>query len=397
MGFLQRLLSPDYRRALAAEAEGDYLAAARAYALCGEMGKVSDMHLALARQEATLDGRVRCLRQALSFASEDPPRRIAVRRLLGAALRSRAEEQGGATVAAHELLREAAELFDAGESWIDAGECHESLGDRESAAAAYARAGLVDRVEALLGEQEEQDARRRTAESRFRDHEALWQAGKRLAALRALTECVAAAEEKGESRRLLTELERRVLRSHRVCLGLAERRYWILGRLPLTLGRDADCDLVVRGPSVSRCHVRLDAAAEGFVVEDAGSRNGTTLGGVPIGGRVPLPYGPEIGLGESCAVRASPVEDHPGILRLDVVRGLDAGLVAYVARAPLPLAELDPLLPALELGFVEGCPVVRCAGSVVLRLNGSRVTDRAELARGDLLEVDDRRVDVLEG
>jgi len=52
---------------VAAEAEGDYLGAARAYALCGERHKVAAMHLARARAEPSLEERVKALRDALNF------------------------------------------------------------------------------------------------------------------------------------------------------------------------------------------------------------------------------------------------------------------------------------------------------------------------------------------
>ena len=41
MGLFRRLFSVEYRRALTAEAAGDFLAAAKSYALCGERLKVA--------------------------------------------------------------------------------------------------------------------------------------------------------------------------------------------------------------------------------------------------------------------------------------------------------------------------------------------------------------------
>ena len=48
MGLFRRLFSADYRHAVSAEAAGDFLAAARSYALCGKTEKVARMHLAQA-------------------------------------------------------------------------------------------------------------------------------------------------------------------------------------------------------------------------------------------------------------------------------------------------------------------------------------------------------------
>jgi two-component system response regulator AtoC len=50
----------------------------------------------------------------------------------------------------------------------------------------------------------------------------------------------------------------------------------------VTIGRGERCDVCVDHPSVSRLHVRLQLGAEVIVV-DAGSRNGTRVGGRPLG------------------------------------------------------------------------------------------------------------------
>ena len=47
----------------------------------------------------------------------------------------------------------------------------------------------------------------------------------------------------------------------------------------LVIGRDPDCDVVISDRQVSRYHVRLERSAEGVVIEDLGSKNGTFLNG----------------------------------------------------------------------------------------------------------------------
>jgi ABC-type multidrug transport system ATPase subunit/pSer/pThr/pTyr-binding forkhead associated (FHA) protein len=48
---------------------------------------------------------------------------------------------------------------------------------------------------------------------------------------------------------------------------------------PVVIGRDASCDLVVDGNLVSRRHAEVDVAADGWVLRDLDSRNGTFVDG----------------------------------------------------------------------------------------------------------------------
>jgi len=49
---------------------------------------------------------------------------------------------------------------------------------------------------------------------------------------------------------------------------------WPLSR-PIVLGRESTCDVVIADRQVSRFHARLTPTAEGIVLEDLGSKNGT--------------------------------------------------------------------------------------------------------------------------
>lgn len=55
-----------------------------------------------------------------------------------------------------------------------------------------------------------------------------------------------------------------------------------LGEGPVTLGRLAECDVVVNDPNVSRRHAEFRRTADGVVVTDLGSTNGTRVNGVPV-------------------------------------------------------------------------------------------------------------------
>jgi DNA-binding winged helix-turn-helix (wHTH) protein len=60
---------------------------------------------------------------------------------------------------------------------------------------------------------------------------------------------------------------------------------------PLVLGRDAGCDVSISDRQVSRFHARLTPGANGVVLEDLGSKNGTFYGGSRISAPVVLQDG----------------------------------------------------------------------------------------------------------
>ncbi|HET7091740.1 MAG TPA: FHA domain-containing protein [Anaerolineae bacterium] len=74
---------------------------------------------------------------------------------------------------------------------------------------------------------------------------------------------------------------------------LAGRR-WPLDKPSITLGRGEECEIVLPDRQVSRRHVRIWRAEDGFYVEDLGSKNGTYVNGIPATGRVKLQDGDEI-------------------------------------------------------------------------------------------------------
>jgi pSer/pThr/pTyr-binding forkhead associated (FHA) protein len=56
----------------------------------------------------------------------------------------------------------------------------------------------------------------------------------------------------------------------------------------MVLGREADCDVVVHNPAVSRHHVRLTNDGVEWLAEDLGSRHGTLLNGAPMTANQPV-------------------------------------------------------------------------------------------------------------
>ena len=50
----------------------------------------------------------------------------------------------------------------------------------------------------------------------------------------------------------------------------------------ITIGRDAECDIVIADRQVSRYHARFSTVNEGILLEDLASKNGTYLNGKQI-------------------------------------------------------------------------------------------------------------------
>jgi hypothetical protein len=64
-----------------------------------------------------------------------------------------------------------------------------------------------------------------------------------------------------------------------------------------TIGRDAACDLVLSDMTVSRTHADLRREADGWLLSDAGSTNGTRLNGWRVTDPVPVRAGDQVSFG----------------------------------------------------------------------------------------------------
>jgi pSer/pThr/pTyr-binding forkhead associated (FHA) protein len=72
-----------------------------------------------------------------------------------------------------------------------------------------------------------------------------------------------------------------------------------LGRQGILIGRGPECTLVLDDEFASSRHARIFPRADGWFVEDQGSRNGTNVGGVTITGPVPVESGSVIKIGRT--------------------------------------------------------------------------------------------------
>jgi hypothetical protein len=78
----------------------------------------------------------------------------------------------------------------------------------------------------------------------------------------------------------------------------------------LSVGRGDGCDLTVDDPEVSRLHAVVERVGAGWTVADLGSRNGTAVNGVRVGGRRALRSGDEVTIGDTTLVFRDPAGDH---------------------------------------------------------------------------------------
>lgn len=147
---------------------------------------------------------------------------------------------------------------------------------------------------------------------------------------------------------------------------------WQLQADELLIGRGADCDMVVADRQVSRHHARLWRAAEGYFVEDLGSKNGTHVNGAPVSAPVLLQDGDVIQValaakftfvGTEATVPLSMSEASElglGRLRMD----------AEAHRVYLLDREIDPPLSPAQYRLLS-----------LLYANANRVCGRSEIVR----------------
>lgn len=399
VGFFKRLFSADYRAAIAAEAAGDLDLAAERYALAGYHDAAARMHLARAERASSHSAEIDALRDALHWAPEDGEVRRPVLKALGTALLARARAEGVGTERDRDRVREAAYLLEDAEEWLMAGEAFESIQLDREAARAYRKGGLVERLELLLARDEAEHSRERQLRDRFADYHANLRGGDRASAREALQACLALAESKGEYRRLLDDLEGRLIAGGRVELRARRGNSVVVcARSPLLIGRDALCDLALRAGGISRRHTEISRGEGGFLMRDAGSRNGTLIGGLPVTGAIPLRERGVFALGEvyelEYEVGGATPDAVPLVVR--VTRGLDLGtvLVAGDDGQALRLGQAAAL--PLAITFRDGRPFAVPDPPQPMSFNGEPVAHGAvQLIHGDQLVIAGTEIEVL--
>jgi predicted component of type VI protein secretion system len=87
--------------------------------------------------------------------------------------------------------------------------------------------------------------------------------------------------------------------------GATPGKVFELAREVMVIGRDLKCDIVINDPEVSRNHTRLTAQADGYLVEDMESTNGTYVNSQRLTGPKLVRPGDLVGLGENIVLEFS--------------------------------------------------------------------------------------------
>ncbi|HTL34346.1 MAG TPA: FHA domain-containing protein [Kofleriaceae bacterium] len=391
MGFFRRF-SADHRAAVAAEAAGNVDLAAERYALAGDHEGAVRMHLARAARAPTRIAEIGALRDALRWAGEDPQLRKQASKALGRALLENAQAEGVATERDRAKVREAADMLAAGDDHYSAGEALETIGDHQGAALAYSAGGLVEKMEQALSKEDQRYLKQREEADAFADYQTHMRTGRRDDARAELVRALGSTDNVGEYRRLLDQLDTALLTAGKVELKRRSKPVIIACAAPkIVLGRDALCDVALRAGGVSRQHAEIDRTPDGFQLRDLDSRNGTSVAGLPLVGKVPLHGSGKFGLGDECTIE---FETKDGILIARVGNGLDRGL-ALIAGDDGQRLDLTPLGVTLDLIFQKGRPMLGRGASKDVRFNDEPLGElRVQLIRGDRVVADGDEIDI---
>ncbi len=392
---------------MSAEAAGDLELAAERYVLSGQFDAAVRVHLARADRAGSRKNEILALRDAHHWATQSQSKGIGKRvaKRLGRALHAQLIAEGITTERDRERLREAAAFLVAGGDTLRAGEALETIGDDRGAAVAYRAGGHVDKLEEALRRDQSERATIREEKDAFAEYELAISGGDRDLALSSLRRCVAVAEKKTEYRRLLDELEARLIAAGRVTLllGNAEgtlnmkTRVIVFSGERLLLGRDALCDFVLRAGGISRQHAEIEIIADGddagYLLTDAGSKNGTSIGGIRIEGSINLEESGRFDLGDHCTIDYN-VSKRPKQLTLSVNSGLDRGQTLRAARNG-ELIRLDDLGIPATIVFRQGRPIL-LHPSVSLRLGEHLIAHGdVQLIHGDVLSLGEIDIEIV--
>jgi hypothetical protein len=389
---MRRMFSADYRAAVAAEAAGDVELAAERYALSGDYAGSVRMHLARAARAPTRLGELGALRDAMRWAGDDPALRKQAAAALGKALWEAVRAEGIATERDRAKVREAAGLLVIGDNHTLAGEALETIHDHLAAAHAYSAGGLVEKMEQALAKDDAAQHAAHEETDAFAGYQTAMQLGRRDEARAELVRATAAANAAAEYRRLLDQLDTALLTAGKVLLKRSGKPLIVACAAPkIVLGRDPLCDLTLRAGGVSRQHAEIEHTGEAFTLRDLDSRNGTSLAGLPLAGRVPLVVAGQIGLGDECAID---FDTAAGVLVLRVRGGLDRGVALIAGSSGRPL-ELTPLGLPLEITFQGGRPMLGRGAARAVTFNDEPLADvRVQLIRGDRVRADGDEIDI---
>jgi len=291
------------------------------------------------------------------------------------------------TVQEKDTLALAGELFFLAERMRDAASAFERAGRDAQAADAYGALGDIEKMEACHARLDEsRDQNRRARQIRLEVDRKL-ATGQRAAALALLDTLSTAELESTTLSELRMKLSSGLIRGRAVTLRRRDDPALALrfASVPAVLGRDPQCEIVLRDPSISRRHAQIVRDGARYAVSDLSSRSGTWIGGARISGAFALGVREELTLGEHALVAIE--EGPPGVLVMRGRSGLDRTLHVVLSAQPIDLATLSPDAAGLFLRFDgEVVRITATENAPMLRVGDIRLSGSCDLLHGDVLE-----------
>jgi hypothetical protein len=300
--------------ARAAEKRGDYAQAAALFAQAGLLEEAARVTILRGDAEKRHTARMRHYARAASLVPEGSSMHRSARTKRALVLVAIASEGPATAAARRDLASAARELESLGEHELAA----DAYGRAEDAASqlhALERAGNVDAVEALLALDNERHRAARVRRRESDEFAALLTSGRRreaVAIARASTD--EALQERGNSiaSRRLVGCEAHVVvdgQAWRLLLGDSV----VVGRAPNgSPDGDRVATLAVASAALSRNHLGIFRRGDDVVVRDLGSRHGTEIRGLALGGEFTVGEGVELRLGRSLAIALKPATEFAG-------------------------------------------------------------------------------------
>lgn len=372
MGWFSRLFrSRGEAQAERAEVEGRFEDAARIYAELGARAEAFRVLVRAAESARDFHERRQFYTRAYAVARTEEAQNVARKGLALCAL-AEFDMTPPRNDSQRARLLEAAKDLEKYGSFREAARAFKILGEKEGVERVMVLAGDIEGYEREVGADEAAERNRLRRRSAVESGETLWRSGDRAGALAALEGWLRTTPGDEEARLLLDERRALLCTPAKVEAKVGELVLAVVGRFPVTLGREADVSL--RGAGVSREHAMIERAADGtLTVRDNGSRNGTTLEGLPLAGTVALAEGQLIGLGSDLVLKVKERTRHATVLEVD--RGMDRG-----RRVALLMGPWKFTLGHLRFDDAQRL-VLEPDGAV--ELNGQRVVMPIVLARGD--------------
>ncbi|UQA55882.1 FHA domain-containing protein [Polyangium aurulentum] len=320
------------KEARARELSGELASAVELYLEAEMPDEAARVLLLRADAEGSVEQRVAfCATAARTAASAELRKKALARKALLSfdVIRAR----GGPSLRS-ELERVAKELEEAGEL-ERAAEAYVLAGDSEAEVRVLTEMGAIERLEERFKAAETEVRKARAVADVRRRIADLERCAERRAALEAAKAALAEREDEVVEA-AVRSIRARLLTGTVVDLAIDGTK--VRGALgeEVTLGR-GDATIVVAARAVSRVHVRIKKSASGeAILEDLGTRNGTTLAGARIHGPIPIGAGLRVELGGEVPCSIVPAREGPEASMAP------AGVIVEVggARFVAPLGEL---------------------------------------------------------